>query len=100
MTYCFGVPRIINEESEGNRIYEHLLSLYRRDIQTYLDLAIGRIAPVFNMSLDTEQDRRFSGLKGDWSRKRVSGRWRRYTRPLGRDETVCAKSERWSLEKI
>ncbi|XP_011866086.1 PREDICTED: uncharacterized protein LOC105561050 [Vollenhovia emeryi] len=34
------------------------------------------------MSLDTQQDRRFSGLKGDWSRKRVSGRRRRYTTPL------------------
>lgn len=93
---------MINEESEGDRIYQPSprSSFYRGDTQTYLDLASERIAPVFNMSLDAQQDRRFSGLKGDWSRKRVSGRWRRYTAPLGRDETVCAKSERWSLEKI
>lgn len=36
----------------------------------------------------------------DPSRKRVSDHSRRYIVLLGRDETVCAKSERWSLEKI
>jgi len=61
---------VINEESEGDRIYA--LTFYRGDTWTYLGLARTCFAPIFNISLDTQQDRRFSGLKGDWSRKRVS----------------------------